>query len=411
MTGGNGQQRMTPIKLHTPRFSPILALPDDVLFPACDSIQSNRGGISLKLRISWRSLAFVSLSTAVLLLAVELVCRGYDRRQEALSDTTPGMYQFDSNLGWVLTPGWQGSNTHADFTAHYRIGADGFRVTPGARDAPEKPDILFLGDSFTFGIGVDDPEPFAAQLQRRRPELVIRNCSVPGYSTDQQCLLLDNLLGNGCTPRVVILVLCLVNDVDDNLHPYPMQANRPKPYFEKRGTNLVLRNHPVPVDAPPRNPSASFVPGAQYVPRWQHILARHSTAWRLLCSDRIRSPVGRHELEYAHRDGLELTATILRKIDSSCRKHNTELNVLLLPGQRYLRYPSSLSATRQDVLRKSLGARCREANIAVIDIAQFLEETREERRSSPWYFPRDGHLTRIGHEGVADLILKSLDRR
>ncbi|HEY8278014.1 MAG TPA: hypothetical protein VIH99_00230, partial [Bdellovibrionota bacterium] len=45
-----------------------------------------------------------------------------------------------------------------------------------------KSQILFLGDSYTFGIGVEDSETFASLLQKGFPETSVYNMGVPGFS-------------------------------------------------------------------------------------------------------------------------------------------------------------------------------------------------------------------------------------
>ncbi|MCA8974525.1 MAG: hypothetical protein KDC98_07370 [Planctomycetes bacterium] len=69
--------------------------------------------------------------------------------------------------------------------------ADGHRRTPAVPEAVRT--VLFLGDSCTFGIGVDDEQAFAALLQGRLPGTRSINAGVPGYSSFQGLALLRSM--------------------------------------------------------------------------------------------------------------------------------------------------------------------------------------------------------------------------
>src|SRR5207344_2701442 len=78
--------------------------------------------------------------------------------------------------------------------------------------------ILALGDSFTYGYGVQDAETYPAVLEallrERGHDVSVLNAGVPGYSTDQSYAY---FLGAGLDlePDVVIVgIHC--SDVSDN---------------------------------------------------------------------------------------------------------------------------------------------------------------------------------------------------
>ncbi|MFH0770282.1 MAG: SGNH/GDSL hydrolase family protein [Candidatus Peregrinibacteria bacterium] len=51
---------------------------------------------------------------------------------------------------------------------------------------PSRPLIAVLGDSITFGLGVEDDESLAARLERLLPEFQFMNAGVPGYNLAQE---------------------------------------------------------------------------------------------------------------------------------------------------------------------------------------------------------------------------------
>ncbi len=59
----------------------------------------------------------------------------------------------------------------------------GFR---GPELDPEKPLVAVLGDSVTFGYGIEDAETMPAKLQELLPDFNVLNAAVPGYHMGQQ---------------------------------------------------------------------------------------------------------------------------------------------------------------------------------------------------------------------------------
>lgn len=84
----------------------------------------------------------------------------------------------------------------------------------GRRQLPRVPNatkqILFLGDSCTFGVGVDDDETFAALAQSDIEGIQSINGGVPGYSSYQGGLALEKALET-FTPDAVVITF-LFND-------------------------------------------------------------------------------------------------------------------------------------------------------------------------------------------------------
>lgn len=76
------------------------------------------------------------------------------------------------------------------------IGADGFRVLPDTNlDAACT--IAFIGDSVTFGWGVDDHEVFANRIAREFPNVRFINASAPGSDNLQLLWMMEHTAANG----------------------------------------------------------------------------------------------------------------------------------------------------------------------------------------------------------------------
>ena len=109
-----------------------------------------------------------------------------------------------------------------DFEAVYTTNALGLR---GSRDYGPKPPgtirLLMLGDSFTFGIGVNEGEPFCDLLQAAvagsRPPVEIINAGVGSYSPTLEYLTLRDLY-LAWDPDAVILWFDFSDLQDDELY-------------------------------------------------------------------------------------------------------------------------------------------------------------------------------------------------
>ncbi|MCB9780020.1 MAG: hypothetical protein H6742_15755 [Alphaproteobacteria bacterium] len=69
---------------------------------------------------------------------------------------------------------------------------------------PAQPPVVALGDSCTFGWGVDDDEPYPAVLDGLLPDRVVLNRGVPGWSSVQGASLAEEL-GGSLRPAALII--------------------------------------------------------------------------------------------------------------------------------------------------------------------------------------------------------------
>lgn len=101
--------------------------------------------------------------------------------------------------------------------AHYSFDAEGFRLT--GPEAPHDYVVLFVGDSWTEGRGVDDDLTFAAVTQRELAKRGIRvrslNAGMAGLGTAHELRLLRRLLDRRHVDAVVFEIFPL-NDLDDD---------------------------------------------------------------------------------------------------------------------------------------------------------------------------------------------------
>lgn len=197
----------------------------------------------MKLRKLLQSLGAAAVITIVTLGALEIILRVVDFRElrEGVSERSLS-YQYDANLGWMPIPGSSSVVTNAR-TIHARHNSLGLRDDEFNLDA--RPTILFLGDSFVWGLDAEAGERFSELLKPRISGHKILAAGVSGYGTDQEFLLLQKLWPK-VKPAVVVLIFCTDNDRADNTSNIRYEGYQ-KPYFTTAADGaLVLAGQPVP---------------------------------------------------------------------------------------------------------------------------------------------------------------------
>jgi lysophospholipase L1-like esterase len=191
-----------------------------------------------------RRIALVLVSVAIGLGLLEFVVRAstwtwlfawpnyvLDARK-VLAETDNGRSVHDARLGYRPRPGYAAPGVTID--------GDGLRTT-GPTPAGDKPPILAVGDSFTFGEEVSDSETWPADLQRLTGRRVL-NGGVSGYGFDQ-IVLRAEALAPVYRPGAIVVAF-----IADDIRRTEMRRmwSADKPYFDPEGDGLALRNVPVP---------------------------------------------------------------------------------------------------------------------------------------------------------------------
>lgn len=182
----------------------------------------------------------------VLLLAAEITLRAV-YHPEFLGS----VIRYDPLLGWSLEPNssLMSVDTQRDF--RYRINVNSYGLRDREHDlepAPGVHRVLILGDSFVFGVGLNNGERFSDLLDRSLPDDVeVINAGVPGWGNDQEMLFYESELRR-LKPDLVVLTFLGQNDVINNALPGPLIEVGTKPRFVCEGDSLRLE--------PPVTPAA-----------------------------------------------------------------------------------------------------------------------------------------------------------
>jgi len=116
---------------------------------------------------------------------------------EIVHDTIPVLDVPDPLLGWKPAPG---RSAHATETAAgiqiydvtYSIDGAGHRISPPTGQGPVRGCVFFFADSFAFGEGVGDTEPFPYQVGiKSHGQLMVVNFSYKGYGAEHMLAMLE----------------------------------------------------------------------------------------------------------------------------------------------------------------------------------------------------------------------------
>ena len=303
-------------------------------------------------------------------------------------DNEWAFYQYDSLLGWKNRPGASGWFSMPDSRTRVQINSRGLRdVEHGARDR-RRPRILVLGDSFTWGFGVEQGERYTDWLARLLgPGVEVINAGVSGYGTDQE-LLYYRTDGFRYQPDVLLLEFEL-EDVMNNTHA--VQYTYPKPYFTLEHATLSLRNVPVPTREAPWWQRYSLDRALPPPPtRWwttKRFLRDHLLSYTFIV-DGTRALLERYR-EPAIDNVEAVTAAVLLELKRETARHGAELVIMMLPSK------DAVLEDAHQAWWDAYRAFFREHWFRYVDLRPLFRAATV--RGQQLYFAVDAHWNREGH--------------
>ncbi|HYW73829.1 MAG TPA: GDSL-type esterase/lipase family protein [Pyrinomonadaceae bacterium] len=286
----------------------------------------------------------------------------------------PVQFAFDRQRGAIPKPNQTGRRVVPgvfDYTySNNSLGLRGREIGPKQRFR-----ILLLGDSFTYGLGVNDTQTFASRLESLTGSETI-NAGDPGTGTDY-ALRFYETLGRQLAPDVVILCF-FSNDFQDNQrHTYYDDDLRPRDL----SNNIVARK--------------MFLDSRAY--NW---LITHSHLANLIKASIIRIQLFEKPIDEPQVD-VNLTRRYIEMLKQKVREDNKQFLVIYLPSsvdvqnfrqQRDVPTDMALRSIQEDL---SLTPPIANSNLPLDDL----------------YFVSDQHWTATTHEIAARSIAEFLRDR
>jgi hypothetical protein len=276
---------------------------------------------------------------------------------------------FDSELGWRMIPGVEKVGRFWSASEPARVNSHGWRDAERTFENPlGKRRMVVVGDSFTFGVGVDAGQRFTEVLESLVPELEVINLGMNAVGTDQELLVLEKE-GLRYGPTLVLCVFFEGNDFSDVA--CVRNGYLPKPWFRLEDGALL--------EVPPERTWDVTLRECGYLGELAYRLVQHKTRYR------VEAP------EWLERDTTPLVEALLLRMNASSAQAGALFLVLLVraPGRG-----------RADALLPALA----QAGIPVIDTRPRLDVPSER---SSLYLP-DGHWSPAGHRVAAEVLADAL---
>jgi lysophospholipase L1-like esterase len=136
-----------------------------------------------------------------------------------VTQSISGLFQSDEAAGYRLRSNVSVPYRSSEANVTFHTGEDpGMRIVPAPATSTNRT-ALVLGDSFTFGMNVQDGEAFPARMvdaigKAGGPKWRVLNGGVFGYGTDNEAAWLDEH-GWAQKPSIVLVAFFVGNDVKD----------------------------------------------------------------------------------------------------------------------------------------------------------------------------------------------------
>ena len=302
-----------------------------------------------------------------------------------------GFYTRDPGLGWVpnagqqvrgIELGWDGEATIPGTRQDAIVTTldNGLRSNGGGRVLPERPVILGVGDSFTFGGRVSDNQTWPAGLERTLGVRVL-NGGVPSYGIDQAVLRAEALVARH---RPDLLIVSYINrDLDRATVRFRSRTS--KPFFRVEDGALVLYNTPTPPDPE--------------MDAFRRMLGYSHLADYVM--KKVASGYWHEGAGYAtDEDGAEIGCLLMDRLSAIERRHSVSVLVMLQQA-----HPGEQPSPDGDRVLECAAQR----GLATLDLFPIL--TAVEQRDPEWYESLFfGHMSPVGNEFVATVLSTEVEK-
>ena len=295
----------------------------------------------------------------------------------------------ENGKGLVLKPGITQRITLAteESTFAVTIDSSGYRSNDNSIRPDQQPNILMLGDSQTFGYGVNDRETLPSNLERELGVRVINSGFRSGSCTTAQCIYLRDF-GLQQDPDLVVLNFYTGNDLEDT-HYYSFDSRDNQGFPE----NLKVPGGWIPPVLKRTAIYQNF--GLRVIPS---LLKRD--AQKKIDSARLQvkeiqkdqaSPDLARKINFPLDLEWEVAEQDILAMKHLCEKNNIPFVVILIPQE-----------LPQPLIRRAISDKlisfCEKEEIPILDLEPlFLSDG----HSDSYFFPLDGHLTAAGCASAA----------
>jgi hypothetical protein len=333
--------------------------------------------------------------------------------------TDPAVFQESTLIPWTLKPNATAHFVALDFDTEVTINSFGLRDKNRTLEKDNNTyRILILGDSFTYGFGVNNNESYPAVLEEllNKPdsdtelEFEVWNAGfASGYTEDTFYLYLREV-GLQFHPDMIIVGLYVENDVLDFL--------KNSYVFDDTGklSRITSDFYHVEEGMLRRMDTAETSSTEKVVFFIKKVFLRYSRAYSYFhhifttMLGKENNPIFDNEYSDLIEENFAKTKYYLEQIKGLSDQNNITFAIILLPGkisddELWESYLRKNPQSARDKPEKILLSYCQQMNITCLDLwPYFINSTEGDK----YYFEHDAHWSKEGNQKGAEIIHKLL---
>jgi hypothetical protein len=280
--------------------------------------------------------------------------------------------QYSKDFGWVCDTNQRPikfTNMLYNSGIEYSINDIGFRSNNYTQFDCDK-NILVLGDSYVFGVYLNDSETIPFYIQKSISiENRVYNFGMPGWGIDQMYLCYQKYQ-NVFSPEKIVLIF-IEDDIDRVLEAYRYLEGMNKPSFKIENNELLLRDRK----------ERTFI----------ELIFQKS---------KLLNPF---YIWFCKNEAVKITKLIFSSMKNLTKNNNQEFLVFYIPLIEQVLYPNQYEKLIDNEFNEN-------NNINYYDLTEYFEKL-SAKSIQDLYLVNDGHLSQKGTEFVAEIITKEIIRK
>jgi hypothetical protein len=315
---------------------------------------------------------------------------------------------------WGLKPNCRVVEKYVKHMKPYTVRTDkiGLRFS-GAQRHLNKKNVIFLGDSFTYGLGLNYEDTYVGILEKKNTEYNYLNYGVEGYSPSVYHYQIENIIKSKINFDKVILTLD-ISDFAEESHGWRYEKNDKYPIrigslqkkkkkeeketfkkknfkasrFISREINTFFRT--VKINFAEKNRKKNQIPGRSSMGSFIYTDLKDidPNMWR---------PLGFEE-------GVKKIQKKIIKISSLTRSNNAEFYILIWPWPDTLQFGQSQFNLEKFAEELCIKSKCKKL-INVVDEFDKIKNTDQDWLNN-LYIHGDLHTNKFGNEIISSVIMK-----
>jgi hypothetical protein len=340
-----------------------------------------------------KNILLLLFSVIIMILVFEVVVAFFFPQE-----IVPNIIKFDNNTIFSLKKNYMGIQSSPEFRISLKTNSHGLR---DVEHYYKKPDevyrIIVVGDSFTFGDGVELNETFPKVLESEllihNPSKIVKyeviNAGMYGWSTIQEYAFLVTR-GLKYNPDMVILGF-YENDFSDNIQTKDLVE------FSDAGAKLINAK---------KDAAAKLLEFKEAIPLYDffsqnsHLfsLTKKFVAISLYNNSKITKITDNP----TKQNISNVTKNILFEFKRVLDKDNIHFVVVLIPSLSTVKNEIGAIKSNQDLVLRSFADWLKKNKFYTIDMLPIFKT--HAAQEEKLYFPKDGHCTKKGQKLIGETI-------